>query len=90
MDEKKTNLYRAGLTIQLQERLIQFTSLSNNELASAAIDQERMIKAVAKVDEKKRKKMMPRSTGIGSSSGAPPKYRMVCIPPGGQLHRPQQ
>jgi hypothetical protein len=89
MDEKKTNLYLAGLTIHLQERLTEFTSLSYNELARAAIDQERMMKAVAKVDEKKRKKMMPRSAGSGSSSGAPRKYRMVYTPPGGQLRRPQ-
>jgi hypothetical protein len=27
-DEKKANLYQAGLTIHLQERLAQFTSLS--------------------------------------------------------------
>jgi hypothetical protein len=37
-DEKKANMYRARLTIHLQERLIQFTSLSYNELTSAAID----------------------------------------------------
>jgi hypothetical protein len=85
-DEKKVNLYRAGLTIHLQERLVRLSSLSNNELASATIDQERMMKVVAEVDKKKRKRMMPRSTGGGSSSGAPPKYRMVYTPPGGQLH----
>jgi hypothetical protein len=90
MDEKKANLYRAGLTIHLQERLIQFTNLLYNELASAAIDQEGMMKAVDKVDEKKRKKMMTRSTGSGSSNGAPPMYRIVYTPPGGQLRRPQQ
>jgi hypothetical protein len=65
--------------------LIQFASLSYNELASATIDQERIIKAIAEVDEKKRKKMMPRYSSSGSSSGAPPKYRMVYIPPSGQL-----
>jgi hypothetical protein len=37
-DEKKPNLYRAGLTIHLQERLVHLSSLSYNELASAAID----------------------------------------------------
>jgi hypothetical protein len=90
MDEKKANLYRVGLTIHLQEHLMHLSSLSYNELASAAIDQERMMKAVAEADEKKRKRMMPGSTGSGSSSGAPPKYRMVYTPPGGQLRRPQQ
>jgi hypothetical protein len=60
--DEKANMYCAGLTIHLQERLVQFTSLSYNELVSAAIDQERM---------------MPRSTSSGSSSGAPPRYCMV-------------
>jgi hypothetical protein len=79
-------MYCAGLTIHLQERRVHLSSLSYNEFASAAIDQERMMKAVAEADEKKRKKMMPGSAGSGSSSGAPSKYHMVYIPPGGQLH----
>jgi hypothetical protein len=85
-----TPLLSMGHTIDLQERLVQLTSLSYNEMASVAIHQERMIKVVAKVDEKKRKKMMLGSVGSGSSSGALPKYRMVYTPPGGQLCRPQQ
>jgi hypothetical protein len=89
-DEKKANLYHAGLTIHLQEHLVHLSSLSYNELVSTAIDQERMMKAVAEADEKKRKRMMPGSVGSGSSSGAPPKYRMVYTLPGGQLCRPQQ
>jgi hypothetical protein len=83
-------MYRAGLTIYLQERLVHLSSLSYNELASAAIDQERMMKAVAEADEKKQKRMMPGSAGSGSPSGAPSKYRMVSTPPRGQLRRPQQ
>jgi hypothetical protein len=90
MDEKKANLYHVGLTIHLQERLVHLSSLSYNELPSAAIDQERMMNAVAEADEKKRKRIMPGSTGSGSSSGAPPKYHMVYTPPGGQLRQPQQ
>jgi hypothetical protein len=89
-DEKKANLYHAGLTIHLQERLVHLSSLLYNELASAAIDQERMMKAVVEADERKRKRMMPGSTVSGSSIGAPPKYRMVYTPPEGQLRRPQQ
>jgi hypothetical protein len=90
MDEKKANLYRPGLTIHLQESLVHLSNLPYNELASAAIDQERMMKTVAEAEEKKRKRMMPRSAGSGSSSGAPPKYCMVYTPSGGLLHRPQQ
>jgi hypothetical protein len=89
-DEKKANIYRAGLTIHLQERLVHLSSLSYNELASAAIDQERMMKVVAEANEKKRKRMMPGSASSGNSSGAPLKYHMVYTPPRGQLRRPQQ
>jgi hypothetical protein len=85
-DEKKAHLYRSGITIHLQELLVQLTSLSYNELASAAIDQERMMKAVAEADEKKRKWMMPGSAGSVSSSGASLKYCMVYTLPEGQLH----
>jgi hypothetical protein len=85
-DEKKANLYHAGITIHLQEHLVHLSTLSYNELVSAAIDQERMIKAVDENDEKKRKRMMPRYAGSSSSSGAPPKYHMVYTPPRGHLH----
>jgi hypothetical protein len=59
-------------------------------MASAAIDQERMMKVVAEADEKKRKRMMPGSAGSGSSSVAPTKYHMVYTPLGVQLRQPQQ
>jgi hypothetical protein len=49
-------------------------------LASATIDQERIIKAVAEAKEKKRKRIMPGSSGIGGSGGAPLKYHMVYTP----------
>jgi hypothetical protein len=84
--KKKANLYHAGITIHLQEHLVHLSTLSYNELVSAAIDQERMIKAVDENDEKKRKRMMPRYAGSSSSSGAPPKYHMVYTPPRGHLH----
>jgi hypothetical protein len=57
-------MYREGLTIHLQECLGQFTSLSYNELVSATIDQERLMKAITEVNEKKRK----RNNGSSSSS----------------------
>jgi hypothetical protein len=60
---------------------VHLSRLSYNELASAAIDQKRMMKAIAEADEKKRKRMMPGCTSSGSSSGALPKYRMVYTPP---------
>jgi hypothetical protein len=71
MDEKKANLYHAGMTIQLQDYLVQSPTLSYNDLASAAIDQEKMMKAVAEAEEKKRKRMMHGSSRSGGSGGAP-------------------
>jgi hypothetical protein len=82
-DEKKANLYREVLTVHLQERLGLSPNLSYNELASTAIDQERLMKAIAEADEKKRKRMMPTSSTSDGSSGAPLKYRIVYTPPGG-------
>jgi hypothetical protein len=87
-DEKKANLLCEGLTIQLQDCLVQSPNLYYNDLASAAIDQERTMKAIAKAKEKKRKRIMFGSSGRGGSGGAPPKYHMVYTPPSGQLHRP--
>jgi hypothetical protein len=65
-------------------------NLSDNELASVAVDQERLMKAATEADEKKRKRVMHASSARGGSSGAPTKYRMVYTPPRGQLRRPQQ
>jgi hypothetical protein len=84
-DEKKANLFHNGLTIQLQDRLVQSPSLSYIDLASDAIDQERTMKPCAEAEEKKRKRIIPRSSGNGGSSGAPLKYRMVYTPPSGHL-----
>jgi hypothetical protein len=88
-DEKKVKLFCKGLTIQQQDRLILSTTLSFNELVSAAIDQQGTMKAYEVAEEKKRKRIVPGSSG-GCSSGAPLKYRMVYTPPVGQLHRPLQ
>jgi hypothetical protein len=56
IDAKKAELFRKGLTIQLQDRLILSQNLSCNELASAAIDQEGTMKACEVAEEKKRKR----------------------------------
>jgi hypothetical protein len=64
-DVKKVELFRKGLTIQLQDRLILSQNLSYNELASAAIDQEGTMKACEAAEQKKRKRgvlaVLPRS-----------------------------
>jgi hypothetical protein len=84
---KKAELFRKGLTIQLQDCLILSQNLSYNELASAAIDQEGNMKACGAAEEKKRKRAVSGPTGGGSSS-APLKYRMIYTPPARQPHRP--
>jgi hypothetical protein len=81
-DAKKAELFHKGLTIQLQDHLILYHNLSYKELASAAIDQEGTMKACEAVEEKKRKRAVSGPSG-GSSSGAPPKYRMIYTPPAG-------
>jgi hypothetical protein len=81
-DENKFNLYHNGLTIQLQDCLVQSPNLSYHDLASAANDQERTMKAVAEA-KKKRKRTMHGSSGSGRSGGAPLKYCMVYTPPFG-------
>jgi hypothetical protein len=86
-DAKKAKLFRKGLTIQLQDHLILSQNLSYNELASASIDQEGTMKACEAAEEKKRKRAVFGPFG-GSSSGAPPKYRMMYTPPTEQPHRP--
>jgi hypothetical protein len=89
-DAKKVELFRKGLTIQLQDRLILSQNLSYNELASAAIDQEGTMKACEAAKEKKRKRAAS-GPAVGSSSNAPPKYHMIYTPPAGQpCHPPPQ
>jgi hypothetical protein len=84
-DAKKAELFRKGLTIQLQDCLILSKNLSYNEHASATIDQEGTMKACEAAEEKKRVLSGPFG---GSSSGAPAKYRMAYTPPMGQSRRP--
>jgi hypothetical protein len=86
-DVKKAELFHKGLTIQLLDRLILSQNLSYNELASAAINQEGTMKACEVAEEKKRKRAVS-GPSRGSSSNAPPKYRMIYTPPTGQPRRP--
>jgi Na+-transporting NADH:ubiquinone oxidoreductase subunit NqrC len=74
-DEKKVNLYHNGLTIQLQDRLVQSLNLSYNDLMSATIDQERTMKAVAEAENKKRKR-----TSTVAVLGQPPTIPTVAVP----------
>jgi hypothetical protein len=85
--EKKVELFCMGLMIQVQDHLILSPILSCNELTRAAIDQEGTMKACEATNDKKRKRAMPGPSG-GSSSGAPPEYRMIYTSPSGQPCHP--
>jgi hypothetical protein len=61
----------------------------DNDSASTTNDQEGTMMACEAVEEKKRKRTMLGPIG-GSSSSAPPKYRMVYMLPMGQPRRPPQ
>jgi hypothetical protein len=74
----------------MQDLLNLFPNLSYNESANAATNKEGSMKAYSEAEEKKRKRIMPRSIGSGGSSGAPLKYCMIYIPPTGQTRRPPQ
>jgi hypothetical protein len=89
-DEKKVELFLKGLTIQLQDHLNLFPNLSYNKLASVVTDKDGSMKACAKAEETKRKRIMPRSLGSGGSSSAALKYHMVYTPPIGQSRQPPQ
>jgi hypothetical protein len=83
-DAKKAELCRKGLNIQLQDRLVQNLNLSYNDHANTVIDQEGTMRACEVAEEKKKKKRTTRGPTGGSSSGVPPKYRMVYTSPAGQ------
>jgi hypothetical protein len=87
IDKNKVELFRKGLTIQLQDHLILCQNLSYNELSCAAINQKGTMKACEAAEEKKRKRTMP-GPSRGSSSGAPPKYCMIYTSPIGQPCQP--
>jgi hypothetical protein len=89
-DDKKVELFPKGLTIQLQDRLILFPTLSYNALESASINQEGTLKAYVEAEEKKRNRIMPRSSASDGSGDAPPRYRMIYTSPTRQSCRPPQ
>jgi hypothetical protein len=60
--------------------MVQFQNMSYNDLASAAIDQGRTMKAFAKAKEKKRKRILPGSSRSGGPGSAPSKYYMMYTP----------
>jgi hypothetical protein len=75
-NEKKAELFKRGLSLLLQDRLVQFYDTSFNTLVSATIEQDGTYQALFVEEEEKRKRdlLEPLDDSI---EGAPPKYRLV-------------
>jgi hypothetical protein len=72
-DEKKTELFRRGLSLPLQDRLVRFQDMSFNALVSAAINQDGTYRALLAEVEEKRKRDLSQPLD-DSTKGAPSKY----------------
>jgi hypothetical protein len=86
-DEKKTELFRKGLSLPLQDRLVRLRGVSFNALVSDAIEQEGAYIALLAEEEKMRKRASPRPLE-DSTGGAPPKYHLVYTPSVGKSQVP--
>jgi hypothetical protein len=75
-DEKKAELFKRGLSLPLQDRLVRFCDISFHTLMSAAIEQEGTYRALLAEEEKMRKRVVSGPLE-DSFVGAPPKYRLV-------------
>jgi hypothetical protein len=78
-DDKKVELFRRGLSLPLQDRLVQLRGVSFNTLVSATIEQEGTYTALLAEEEKMRKRASLRPLK-DSTGGAPPKYRILYTP----------
>jgi hypothetical protein len=77
--EKKAKLFRRGLSLPLQDRLVQFQDMSFHTLVSAVIDQDSTYSALLAEEDEKRKRVVSRPSD-GSTHDALPKYRLVYTP----------
>jgi hypothetical protein len=75
-DEKKAELFRTGLSLPLQDRLVQFCDTSFNALVSVVIAQDGTYRALLAEEEEKRKRDLSEPSD-DSIEGAPLKYRLV-------------
>jgi hypothetical protein len=82
-DENKAELFRNGLSFQLQDRLVLPCDLSFNALVSAVIEQEGLYQAILAEEEKRRKRALS-GPPEDSTEGALPKYCLVYTPSAGK------
>jgi hypothetical protein len=78
-DEKKAELFRKGLSLLLQDRLVLFCDVSFNALVSTVIYQEGTYRALLDEEEKKRKRVIS-GPSEDSTGCAPLKYPLVYTP----------
>jgi hypothetical protein len=76
---KKAELFRNGLSLQLQDCLVLHYELSFDALVSAVIDQEGLYQAILAEEEKMRKRALS-GPSEDSTEGTPPMYRLVYTP----------
>jgi hypothetical protein len=88
-DEKKAKLFRRGLSLLLQDRLVRFCDMLFNGLVSAAIAQDGTYRALLAEEEEKRKRDLSKPLE-DSTVGAPPMYRLVYTPSAGKSRVPTQ
>jgi hypothetical protein len=79
IDEKMVELFRRGLSLPLQDRLVRFHDMSFNALVSVAITQDGSYRVLLVEEEEKRKRVVL-GPSKNSTEGAPPKYRLVYTP----------
>jgi hypothetical protein len=82
-DEKKVELFRNGLSLQLQDHLVLHRDLLFDALVSAVIEQEGLYQAILAEEEKMRKRALS-GPSKDSTEGAPPKYHLVYTPSTGK------
>jgi hypothetical protein len=86
-DDKKAELFKRGLSLPLQDCLVQLRGVSFNTLVSAAIEQEGTYITLLVEEEKMRKRASLRHLE-DSIGDAPPKYHLVYTPSVGKSRVP--
>jgi hypothetical protein len=87
IDEKKAELFRRGLCLLLQDRLVKFCDTSFNTLVSVVIAQDGTYQALLEEEEEKRNRDLSEPSD-DSTEGAPLKYRLVYTSSAGKSRVP--
>jgi hypothetical protein len=87
IDEKKAELFRRGLSLLLQDRLVKFCDTSFNTLVSVVIAQDGTYQALLEEEEEKRNRDLSEPSD-DSTEGAPLKYRLVYTSSAGKSRVP--